>query len=96
MAAGIQYTKDEFDERVGGLARDLNVVLSRIGEIRAYLDTMTGGEIEALYGYESGDGAVIKSAYGDLDELRSVYEGGALSSQRDFRQFAKRIYGLGF
>jgi len=95
--AGIEYTQDEFNERIGGLARDLNVVLNRIGEVRAYLDTMTAGEVEALYGYESGEGSVIKSAYADLDELRTVYEGSAaVANAKDFRTFAKRLYGTGF
>lgn len=95
--AGLVYTQAEFNELIGGIARDVNVVMNRIKDVKIYLDQHTAGALDTLYSYTAGEGAEIKSAYADLDELRTVYEGLAtLAVAKDFRTFAKRLYGLGF
>lgn len=95
--AGINYTQDEFNERIGGVARDLNVVMDKIGEIQVYLAQFTAGDIDTMFTYTAGEGNDAKTAYTELDQLRTIYEGTAnLAVAKDFRTFAKRLYGLGF
>lgn len=94
---GLSLTQSDFNERVGGIARDLNEIMGRIEDLKTYLDQYTDAELDTMYGFDSGQGTVLKSAYGDLDQLRSIYKGGAgLANAKDFRAFAKRLYGVGF
>lgn len=93
MASGIIATKAMVDAQAGGLARDLEVLMDRIGQFSDWLDSKLDAELTAL-GYDSTDIANLRSAYGggnELDKLRQVYEGAATQgTPLDFRVFSSR------
>ena len=96
MSAGIENTKPEIDRAVGTVARDLNDLFSKIASVKTKLDATPDADLLAL-GYNSSDIANIKSTYNDLNLLRELYEGTTtLPLAKDFRTFAKRIFGFGY
>jgi hypothetical protein len=47
-------------------------------------------------GYVQADLNTLRSAIGDMDQLRSVYQGAsAVATPKDFRTFAKLMYPYG-
>lgn len=92
--AGIAVTKSEVNDRAGDLARTLKLTFDGIRDLKAWLDTQTTEALTAL-GFTEGEVAVIKSAYGDLDLLRTVFTGNALVTEgKDFRAFAQQLWGI--
>lgn len=97
MPAGLNalLDKQSVDLTVGSVAQKLNVVMRDIASTKRFIDAYQDTDFTAL-GYTPGDIANIRSAYGDLDQLRTIYEGAAnLAAAKDFRTFAQRLYGTG-
>lgn len=96
MTLGLQPPKAQVDETVGAQTRALNVLFTEIGAFKAWLDGETDTDLADL-GYTPGEVAELRSAYVDLDQLRTIYIGAAsLASAKDFRTFAKRMWHFGF
>ncbi|MGZ3714575.1 MAG: hypothetical protein ACXVA4_04085, partial [Ktedonobacterales bacterium] len=94
---GIQPTKADIDSMSGSLSRELNSVMERITEFKAWLDTQTDNNLQTTYGYTASDTANLRSAFNDLAQLVTIYQGTAtLATAKDFRTFAKLIWGFGF
>lgn len=95
MAIGISVTKADLDRISGALARDVNNLLRWCADFDEFLDAKAEGELTAL-GYTAGEVAVIKSAFADLAQLASLYDGvGTLANAKDFTTFAKQLWGTG-
>lgn len=95
MAVGIGVTKAEIDNVAGSTARSLFNVFTNVQQVKAFLDTKTTGDLEAM-GYTANEAAVLKSAYADLAELASVFNNGtpAHTTAYDFRTFSKQLIGI--
>jgi len=98
MPAGFNATlnKAGIDQTTGRVAQALNLAFRDVLSTKAFLDVQIDSQLVAL-GYDAGDVAVLRSAYGDLDQLRRIFEGAeALGAAKDFRTFAQRLWGTGY
>jgi hypothetical protein len=95
MSLGITPTKTDIDLFAGAVARRVNEDTRLAGALKYFLDSKTVGDLEAL-GYTAAEANALKSAAADLDQLRSIYEGGSdLLAPKDFRAFARQLFGFG-
>ena len=93
MSVGFPTSKTDIDARAGQLALQLRDTLRQIQLFEAYL-VATPDATLITAGYIQAEVNTLKSAYSDLDQLRTIYEGGAnLSVAKDFRTFAKLLVG---
>ena len=96
MAAGTPLALADINNMIGSIVNQLDYNFDRIEEFKAWLDTVGGTGLENTYGMSSGDAAVVVSAFGDLDNLRKIYQGTATQgSDYDFRTFVKQLWGTG-
>lgn len=98
MAAGLTatLTRDSINQLTGTVAQRLNGAFLDIATTKSFLDTQSDADLEGL-GFAPDDVALLRSAYVDLDQLRTIYTGAApLADAKDFRAFAQRIWGTGF
>jgi hypothetical protein len=94
MSVGFPALKTDVDARAGQLALSVRDTLRQVQLFKAWLDTQSDGQLIAL-GYAQGDVDKLRSAYVDLDQLRTVYEGtGTRSPAYDYRTFAKLLVGV--
>jgi len=94
VSVGLSTTKGDADQRAGGIALDVRSVMDRVRIFKTWLDTVTVTQLEGL-GYTTGEANTLKSAFTDLDKLRTIYEGTATqASTYDFRTFAKLLTGV--
>lgn len=99
--------KGQFDSLMNGIIQSLDGAFNQIQEIEAFLaahpdaDFTAGAGGPGPTGYASGDVSNFKSAFADLDQLRTLYQG--VQSQNtargnntayDYRTFAKLIATL--
>lgn len=95
MSIGIAVTKVEIDSRVGDTARSFLRAFEQVDDIKFFLDATPDDDLVAL-GYTANEVAVIKTAFGDLTQLRQIWEGTAtLGTAKDFRTFVRRLWGVG-
>lgn len=93
MSVGFAAMKVDVDARSGQLALTLRDTLRQVQLFKAWLDTQTDSQLIAL-GYAQGDVDKLRSAFVDLDQLRTVYEGtGTRTPAYDYRSFAKLLVG---
>jgi hypothetical protein len=93
VAVGFAALKTDVDARSGQLALTLRDTLRQVQLFKAWLDTQTDAQLIAL-GYAQGDVDKLRSAYVDLDQLRTVYEGaGTRTPAYDYRTFSKLLVG---
>lgn len=98
MSAGYNadLTKRIIDQAAGKVAQDVNAAMTEIQAFKDYLDGQVDADLTAL-GYSAGDVANLRSALADLSQLRTIYLGtAALAAVKDFRVFARRIWGTGY
>lgn len=98
MAVGLNasLSKQQIDTEAGSLAKKLNIALEDVDDLKYFLDGLLDEQLVDL-GYDAADVAVLRSAIGDLDQLRRIYQGlEALPDVKDFRSFARRLWGTGF
>lgn len=95
MSIGVSPDKALIDQFAGDISRRLNVTLNLIGDMKYFLDGKSSDDLIAL-GYTGNEVAVLKSAFSDLDQLRTIYEGSVnLAVAKDFRTFARQVFGFG-
>lgn len=95
MAVGTQVNKSVIDNRAGNIALQLKAVMDQVRDFDDYLDAIPNADLVAM-GYTDAEVATLKSALNDLDQLRTIWEGGAaLLTPKDFRAFQKQLWGLG-
>lgn len=95
MSIGIAVSKTQLDEVSGSIASDLRKVFDDINELNTWLLGKTESDLTAM-GYTVGEVAVLKSAYADIAQLRTIFTGAAnLTVAKDFRVFLKQLWGLG-
>lgn len=97
MSIGLPIDRQALDYATGATAQAIHTNLARAAQLKAWLDAHDTATLTAPpFGYTEGEVAALKSAFADLDQLRTVYEGTAAVAQaQDFRQFVRQVYGLG-
>jgi len=94
MSVGLTKGKADIDQRAALCALTLRDTFDKIKAFKAYLDTVTVADLEALT-YTTTEANQLKSAFTDLDQLRTVYEGtGTRTPAYDYRTFAKLLTGV--
>jgi hypothetical protein len=95
MSVGIITTKNDLDARAGEIARSFQAAFTDVATLQLYLAATVDADLEAL-GYSAGEVATLKTAYADLAQLGTIWTGSAaLAAPKDFRTFAKQLWGLG-
>lgn len=95
MPAGREVTKGQLDDALGTALVELNLSIRRLREIKEFVDGKTDQELVDL-GYSAPEVAAVKSALADMGQLAQIYAGNAnLTNAKDFRNFARRLWGLG-
>jgi homoaconitase/3-isopropylmalate dehydratase large subunit len=95
VSIGRPATKTDLDSAAGAIAISLFATMDNIAKFKATLDTLTTTDLQGL-GYTSTEASQIKSAFTDLDKIRTVFIGTATQSTTyDFRTFAKLLLGTG-
>jgi hypothetical protein len=80
----------------GGIVRDLDRIILRGQQFKDWITTYTDAELIANWNFAQADINDLRSAFTDLETLRTVYQGTATqASLKDFRAFAKRLYVFG-
>jgi hypothetical protein len=93
--AGKALSRSDIDQAVGDAMLRINKDLNYVEAIRDGLQAYSDQEIKDL-GYSDAEVATIRSALADMDQLWKIYKGAQpLTDPKDFRQFAKRLWGLG-
>lgn len=97
MSVGLPVTKADLDARAGSIAVDVRSAFDRVRLYKLRLDTFTVADLQAL-GYlatPTDEAAILKSAFTDLDRLRTIFEGTATQATTyDFRTFSKLLTGV--
>lgn len=94
MSVGMPVTKGDVDSQAGQVTLQLREAFRAVAMFRTWLAATPDADLVAM-GYTSGEVATLKSALNDLDQLRTIYEGGAaLATAKDFRTFAKLLTGV--
>jgi hypothetical protein len=95
MSVGLQPNTSDVNVTIGSAMRDVKLTLERIHALRAWYLGLVGG-LQGAYGISADDDATFGSALADLDQLYDLFTGAAtLSTAKDFRTFAKRLWGFG-
>lgn len=95
MSLGLSQQKPDIDTKAGQLALTLRTTLDGIASFAAWLATITDDDL-SLLGYQTGEIAILRSAYGDLADLAAVAAGGEsahLTGTYTYLQFAKLLTG---
>lgn len=74
MPVGFPTGKSDIDARAGFLALQLRDTLAGVKVMKVWLDGQSTQDLVAI-GYTETEASVLKSAYGDLDKLRRIFEG---------------------
>jgi len=100
MSVGFPTAKGDVDSRAGQLSLQLRDTFTQIQTFAAWLATQTDANLLALTPpaggvvYTQSEVNTLRSAVTDLDQLRTIFQGGAaLASAKDFRTFAKLLTG---
>jgi hypothetical protein len=95
MSVGLPVTKEEIDSRAGDTARGFQKLFEDVATMKVYLDATDEPTLVAL-GYTANEVAILKTAFADLAELATIWVGdAALAAPKDFRQFARQLWGVG-
>ena len=91
---GNDVSKTQLDSALGKNSAAIKYAFDQAILIKEYLDTKTEQDLIGL-GYTSGEVAVMKSAYTDVNQLATIFTGAAaLGVAKDFRTFLKQLWGL--
>ena len=95
MSVGLTVSKGEIDSRAGDITRSFQQAFENVATMKLYLDGAADADLVAL-GYTENEVAILKSAWGDLAELGTIWTGSAaLATPKDFRSFVRRLWGVG-
>jgi hypothetical protein len=94
MSLGIGNTKSDVDNRSGLAAIALRDAFVKIKDFQTYLAATPDATLTAApYGFTQQEVNTLKSAFNDLDLLRTIFEGIATQLVlKDFRTFAKQLW----
>ena len=94
-------TKSQFDALMNQVIQNLDQAFLQVQQIQTIMAAHVDADFTAANtnpgptGYAAGDVTTMKSAFSDLDLLRTVYQGTATQGTiKDFRAFAKLISTL--
>lgn len=97
MAQGLSKVRADWDQRAGSIALDLRTLWDRELAFKTALDATTDNDLKTVgpNPYVQGEVDILRSAFGDLDQLRTIWNGSAnLLVAKDFRTFAKLLTGV--
>jgi len=95
MSVGLPVTKSEIDSRSGDIARAFQDQFGDVATMQGFLAATPNADLELL-GYTADEVASLKTAFTDLTQLGQIWIGAApLPAAKDFRQFVKRLWGVG-
>lgn len=97
MSVGIPISKSDLDIAAGSVARQMFSTADQVTQIKAWLDATPDATLTAApYGYTAGEVAILKSAFSDLADLISMFNGGshARTLPYDYRTFSKQLIGI--
>lgn len=93
--AGVPVTAVEVNTTASQIARQVFASLSHVQRFQEFLLATPDATLIAL-GISSDDVAIIKSAFTDLEQLRTIFEGSVnLAVAKNFRTFSKQLLGTG-
>ncbi len=94
MAVGSPADKAAIDARSAYLAVQIRDTLDAASRLKLFLDGKSVADLEAL-GYTADEAAVLKSAFTDLDNLRSVATGGqTVPAANNFLFWSSKLVGV--
>jgi hypothetical protein len=95
MSVGLPVTKTEIDSRAGDIARSFQAAFENVLTMQTYLEATPNPDLVAL-GYTDQEVAVLKTAFADLTQLATIWNGAAaLPAAKDFRAFVRQLWGVG-
>lgn len=95
MSLGRPALKADLDQAAGAIAMSLFATMDNIAKFKTVLDTLTTTDLQNLT-YSSTEANQLKSAFTDMDKLRTVFIGTSTQATTyDFRTFAKLLLGTG-
>lgn len=95
MTVGATVTAGDVNSTAAQIARMVFNTFRAVEQFQEWLATKTENDLIAL-GFTSGEVAILKSSFTDLDKVRQVFEGSATqASAYDARTFAKQLLGCG-
>jgi hypothetical protein len=88
--------RGQINAQATSLVKTIDRTFLQLDELKTFLDGITDGDLIAIHGYVQADINDLRSALNDMQILALVYRGTQpQASVKDFRLFAKRIWGLG-
>jgi hypothetical protein len=94
MTVGATVSQVEINSAAAQIARQVFSGMNNVQQMKAWLDTQIDADLIAL-GYTSGEVAILKSAFTDLDKIRQIFEGSEIqATQYDARTFSKLLLGI--
>lgn len=94
MSVGNPATKNDIDVTAQQVAHTMRENFDRVRHFKIWLDAQTDLMLTER-GYTSEEVGILRSAVGDLDLLRRIYEGTVgLAAPKDFQAFAKFLTGV--
>lgn len=96
MTLGRTISQAEINNAAAGIVASLFATLDNVVKMKAVLD---GYDVTALQGlgFTSTEANVLKSAFTDMANVATIWQGGAAAGTmpRDHRAFAKQLLGTG-
>lgn len=95
MAAGVQLTRAEINNRAAAVVRGFYVAMRDVDQFKEWL---AGVNLESEYAFSAADAADLVSAINDLADLAVRFRGGTPAKSNDvydYRTFARRLIGTG-
>ncbi|HET9258266.1 MAG TPA: hypothetical protein VFO16_24135 [Pseudonocardiaceae bacterium] len=95
MSVGLPVHKSDIDSRAGSICSVLQMQFQAVLSFQGYLDATANADLIAM-GYTDQEVATLKTAFADLFLLAQIYTGAvALPAAKDFRTFARQLWGVG-
>ncbi len=95
MTIGRTISQGELNNAAASIASSLYATMDNINKVKVVLDTLDVAALQGL-GFIATEANQLKSAFTDLDKLRTVFLGTATQSPAyDFRTFTKLLLGTG-
>lgn len=94
MTAGFQITQATINQQAGNCVVALRAALLQIVEFQTWLAGVGAAGLESTYSFSSGDAATLVSAFNDLNDMNTIYNGNTsihLTNTYNYTQFAKQL-----
>lgn len=96
--AGLDVNAGVINSAVAGISQRLFSAFEDVRRVKAFLDGYSVATLESVFNLNQTDGNIIKSAFGDLDDLAKVWNNQAsahLGGSFPYQQFAVKLLGVG-